>query len=81
MKKVTCTKVPTCIQLTNMTLNLQEKFGGSSSVNFENHTYSHRSGLSHQFWIHPGDGRCFNLNSWEETLDKYFELMKEKDAS
>jgi len=65
-----------------MTLNLQEKFGGSTSINFENHTYSHDLGkISYQFWIHPGDGRCFNIDSWEETLDKYFELMKEKDAS
>ena len=79
MEKVTRTKVPTQRQLTNILLNLRKKFKYGTTVTFETHTYAHldKGKVSYQFWIHPDSSRCFNLNSWKECLDKYFELMKE----
>jgi len=77
MHKVRRLKNPTKQILAKIAQNLQEKFKSGGKVSMEVNTYNSRRDVEYAFWLHPGDGRCFSIDSWDDLLDKYFELMEE----
>ena len=80
MLKIKRTKVPTCKQLTCMTLNLAEKSNSHAKLSFEVNIYKHAPGrIFYNFWFHSGNGDCFDIRSWEKLQDKYFEIINAKE--
>ena len=76
MLEVKRTKIPTSRQMSNMVLNLSEKFGYRSVISFQisNYTNDH-SNLYDQLWLHWDAANCVSFDSWEAVQNKYFEVM------
>ena len=80
MLKVTHTKNPTLRQLTNIAYNLREKFAYHSKVSMEYHGHTYSTSncgeINTNFWLHA-KGECWQIDTWEQLLAKYEELMQE----
>jgi hypothetical protein len=74
MRKVKRTKYPILSQLTNMSLNLREKFKTSAAIDVQVNAFSTDINIMYWFWI--SNIYLEHHSSWESAQDKYFELME-----
>jgi len=79
MKAIKRTKQPTLKQMQNMASNLQEKYGLYSIIQIDSHKFSSNHAQT-EYWISVQTVCGQFLKSWEAVLDKYEELMEDKDA-
>ena len=83
MKRIGRSKVPYVHQLASMAENLAKKFNRTVFVEFNPVFYMPECDLKTRFRISFVSGfsgedcTAYVYYNWEETLDKYFSLMKE----